>query len=673
MHLIFSYMLVALVLAILIVKIATTPRQYRNQYLLIIWSILLVVSCNAVFLFRHTNELLALIDFSIPGYSVGLYLMFWSAFRYREKNMLESLSMSIFSGLDQGIVLFDYEGKLMMRNRMSERLLRQVKFKNRMFMRDFMAQCGLSADRDEDEYDIQQSTLHCGFRRMRDDDNRVIGNVFVFTDVTTDYDALTGLKIWEKFKIHVMENPGAYAPPATAVLFDILSLDQVNRTYGREVGNQRIRNLVTIIQKHMPKDAVLVRGYEAHIIAICPQRGEDTLRECVETVLSECDGTVIYGMSAVTDQQSGEERSVIRATEKASRSMQVKKLMNNASVHSQALTSLVRALRESDSDTEGHVRRTQTTGELLGRRIGLCDAELSELKLLCLLHDIGKIGIPLEILNKPGRLTPSEVNVLHTHAEKGFQIAMTSDELKPIAPMILSHHECWDGSGYPRGLSGNQIPLLSRIISIVDAYDAMVNNRSYRKGMSPEAAQAELRRAAGSQFDPVLTEQFLRLLKERPELAVGELTGGEEIQVIVSTENIPENAGRGDTVEIPYCRYLLDLDEYIIDVDQRFEAITGYTSFDVLKDRMRQTDLIPQDQRDEYVRAVNNQFAKGTIAYLEHNIRRKDGTMRRVCCMGKRYFDSAEKAFRSEIVVFAIAENIAVLHKDTASATPVQG
>ena len=657
-HLAFSYLMVVIVMVILIRKIVTTPQQYRNPFLFTVLAILLVVATNAVFLFRDSNELFALLDFSILGYSLGLYLMFWAAFSYREKNMLDSLAMTIFSNLDQGIVLFDYEGKHILHNKMAEHLLREVRFRHRMTMRDFITACELPLEREDDEYSLllPQSSLRCSFRRMRDDDDKVIGNLFVFSDITSDYDPLTGFMIWEKFQHYAMENPGRFPLPSSVVLFDIIGLEQVNRSFGREVGNQRIRNLVKIMQDHLPPSTFFVRGYEAHLVGICAKMEEETLAQYVERILEENDGTVKYGMATVTPELVGEERSILRAVEKASRSMQVKKLLDPATAHSQTITSLVRTLRESDSDTEGHVRRTQKMGELLGKRIRLSDAELSDLKLLCLLHDIGKVGIPLEILNKPGKLTEAEVNVLHSHAEKGYQIAMSSEELKPIAQMILCHHECWDGSGYPRGLSGKNIPLLSRVISIVDAYDAMVNNRSYRRGKSPEEAQEELRKNSGTQFDPNLTEEFLTLLRENPELGLGEKTGGEGPRVRSQHQEVKEPVFSGNITPVPYCRYLLDVDENIIEVDPKFESLTGYTSFDVLSGHMRQFDLIPEGERDEYIAQVSLQFSKSNIAYLEHNIQRKDGGIQRVCCLGKHYFDSVEKAFRSEIVFFAIPE-----------------
>ena len=292
-------------------------------------------------------------------------------------------------------------------------------------------------------------------------------------------------------------------------------------------------------------------------------------------------------------------------------------------------------------------------GEALGRRIGLSDSQLTDLKVLCLLHDIGKIGIPLEILNKPGALTPSEWMVLKSHAEKGYQIAMSSDELRPIAPMILSHHERWDGNGYPEKLSGTNIPVLSRIICIVDSYDAMVNDRAYRKALTPEAAQEEIRRNAGAQFDPYLAYEFLLMLDENPNIALGEYTDGQEVRTFI--QNILQSDEGGSTVPVHCSRYLLDLDDMIIEVDGNFEEITGYSAAQAVG-KMSQYDLVPEADRPYYMIQVNNQFSKGSYAYLRHNLQRANGEIIQIICYGKRYFDSAEKAFRSEILILPLLD-----------------
>ena len=154
----------------------------------------------------------------------------------------------------------------------------------------------------------------------------------------------------------------------------------------------------------------------------------------------------------------------------------------------------------------------------MARRVGkvleLWEDDLNNLDLLARLHDLGKIAIPRHILNKPSSLTPREWKLIEKHPEVGYRIAESSPDLLPIAQAILAHHERWDGTGYPRGLQGDVIPLLSRIIAVVDAYDVMTGGRPYKEPMSLKDAVAELKRCAGSQFDPRVVEAFIRIAME---------------------------------------------------------------------------------------------------------------------------------------------------------------
>ncbi|MEG3067667.1 MAG: HD-GYP domain-containing protein [Syntrophaceticus schinkii] len=134
--------------------------------------------------------------------------------------------------------------------------------------------------------------------------------------------------------------------------------------------------------------------------------------------------------------------------------------------------------------------------------MGLSIQQLNTLELLAVLHDIGKVAIEEGILMNPGSLTEEEWGKMRKHCEIGYRIAQSAPELSHIAEYILSHHERWDGKGYPQGLKGEEIPLLSRILAVADAFDAMIHDRPYRKAMSREKAMAELKRNAGTQFDP---------------------------------------------------------------------------------------------------------------------------------------------------------------------------
>jgi HD-GYP domain-containing protein (c-di-GMP phosphodiesterase class II) len=145
----------------------------------------------------------------------------------------------------------------------------------------------------------------------------------------------------------------------------------------------------------------------------------------------------------------------------------------------------------------------------IGLAMYLTDDQLNELELLSTLHDIGKMSIDAEILLKPGKLSDEEWVEMRKHPEVGFRIAQATSELMPIAEYILCHHERWDGKGYPQGLIGEQIPFLSRIVAIVDAFDAMINDRAYRVAMTKGEAIEEIRRNSGTQFDPEVTRVFI--------------------------------------------------------------------------------------------------------------------------------------------------------------------
>ncbi len=697
LHLVFTYLLIAFTIYILGVKISKTPRQYQNQYWLIIITIAAVVIANALFLYSTGSEVYNLLDWSVFGYSIALLIIYWAAFEYRHKDMLMSLSMTIFQNINQGIVLFDHEEELIMENHKAEKLFPDVSWPDRMRKQDFISQAGIpDGHTDEDRFSVEcypagrDTPIRLDSSILRDKRGVMTGNLLVFTEPDTSIDLLTGFEYWEYFHRAIAEDPYDIDHPTAVAVFDIIGLGRVNHTFGQEIGDQRLRGLASAMRKFMPEGTRFVRGYEANLLAICQGHTEDDIRENAEKVLKACGEAVMYGLSETADVSLGDQntvvirenagagRNVLQAIETATHALHVKKLLNSGSNHSQTLTSLVRALEESDSDTEAHVKRTQKMGNSLGKRIGLTDAEQADLSLLCLLHDIGKIGIPLEILNKPGKLTDSEWAVLRTHAEKGYEIAMSSDELKDIAVYILHHHERWDGSGYPEKLAGSNIPLLSRIISVVDAYDAMVNTRSYRKAMTPKQAQEEISRCSGTQFDPMLASEFLKMLDENPDITKGEKTGGEirvfkqledpaaaysgqtstSIQAMLQPGNnaagIPasqgDSAAISHTSSVPFCRYILDLDDHIIEVDSMFTEITGYSP-DEAVDKMSQFDLIANEDRSYYISQVNDQFKNGNIAFLEHDILRKDGTRVRVNCIGKRYYDSAAKAYRSEILV----------------------
>jgi HD-GYP domain-containing protein (c-di-GMP phosphodiesterase class II) len=172
------------------------------------------------------------------------------------------------------------------------------------------------------------------------------------------------------------------------------------------------------------------------------------------------------------------------------------------------------ALEESDKYTRGHSERVAFYSSLTARGLSLSEVETEKIVQAGLMHDIGKIGIRYEKLNKPGKLTPEEVAMFRTHPAKGKRILEPIPSMAELIPGAWCHHENWDGSGYPRGLVGENIPLLGRIVAIADTYDAMTSDRSYRKALPHDVSIAELERCAGAQFDPELVPVFIRMVED---------------------------------------------------------------------------------------------------------------------------------------------------------------
>lgn len=194
--------------------------------------------------------------------------------------------------------------------------------------------------------------------------------------------------------------------------------------------------------------------------------------------------------------------------------LRLKSLYDDLDTSESIVFSLVEALEAKDPYTRGHSERVSYFGVLIGEGVGLKGAELEILRKGCRLHDVGKVGIREDILNKQDKLTPEEFAHIRTHPTKGYEICKPLKSFKPMLPTILYHHERFDGKGWPEGLKGEDIPLSARICAIADTFDAMTSDRSYRRGMLPLQAANIMEREAGSgQWDPALVEVFVKSIR----------------------------------------------------------------------------------------------------------------------------------------------------------------
>ena len=393
-----------------------------------------------------------------------------------------SMMLLVFNNSDKGMVLFDENGSLVYHNIKAEFLLGKEKLRDGISQKEFLSANRIVIDEHlKENYSVQCTAerdgvpvpLRCDYKFLSGQQGESCGYVFMFSDIAIETDILTGFHNWESFKVFANRNPSQFKPPIAVAILDINSLSMINSSFGRNVGDRLIRELSVVMKKHFPDGTYFVREHEAHLVAICRNTTEQLMKETVEKVRDNFSGNIQYALNTTDDDND----NIVSAIRDASRGMKTKKLLDLNSSHSELIATLVKALEECDNDTKEHVQRTMALGEKLGKRLGFSDIQLSNLSLLCMLHDIGKIGVPLEILNKPAKLNEDEWAVMRAHTEKGYQIASSAKELENIADMVLHHHERWDGMGYPDGLSKESIPVLSRTISVIDSFDAMVNDR----------------------------------------------------------------------------------------------------------------------------------------------------------------------------------------------------
>lgn len=314
--------------------------------------------------------------------------------------------------------------------------------------------------------------------------------------------------------------------PISIIFADINGLKSVNNSLGHTFGDQVIKETARKLKESCREEDLLFRLGGDEFGILLPNTDELTCERIVLQVQESCSehNVTVKNEMAKINLSLGcatkdiPEVSLESVVQLAEENMYRRKLLERKSLHSAFVSSMQRALFAKSQGTEEHAERLVQITRIVGVRLHLPPLEINELELLATLHDIGKIGITDLILSKPGKLTPDEWAEIQKHPEIGYQIALSSPELRPIADYILTHHERWDGKGYPRGISGESIPLISRILSVADAYDAMTQDRSYRKAMPKEEALEEIERNSGTQFDPNVAQIFIELLKDEDEL-----------------------------------------------------------------------------------------------------------------------------------------------------------
>ena len=299
--------------------------------------------------------------------------------------------------------------------------------------------------------------------------------------------------------------------PLLLLLFDLNGFKAYNDAYGHPAGDALLRRLGHSLARAVDGrgHAYRMGGDEFCVLTAAPEDQHAGLAALTRAALSEHgDGfevTAALG-TAVIDAPDGHQSDALRD---ADRRMYAEKNSLRASAGGQSAAVLLRVLTERHPDLNDHVSGVIALSEMVGRELGMTDEDRTALWQAAALHDIGKAAVPDAILNKPGRLDDDEWAFMRRHTIIGERILDGAPSLNAAARLVRSSHEHFDGHGYPDGLVGADIPLGARIVAVCDAYDAMISDRPYRRGMTREQAITELRDCAGTQFDPTVVDAFV--------------------------------------------------------------------------------------------------------------------------------------------------------------------
>ena len=355
---------------------------------------------------------------------------------------------------------------------------------------------------------------------IRDERGTILGAVLVFRDYTEKkekqekiiylsyHDQLTGLYNRRYFEEELSRLDTERNLPFSIAMIDVNGLKLTNDAFGHLKGDELLKRVASTIKKECRSDDIVSRIGGDEFVVLLPRtsyiEAEHIMNRIYDAINDERLESIVMSVSIGWDTKLNIDQKVTDVFIKAEESMYRRKLSETQSMRNLTIQVILKTLNEKSLLEKDHADRVSYLSKKIGEAMQLDSAMLLETEIAGLMHDIGKITIHENILNNPGLLSDEDYDEMKRHPESSYHILKSVDAYAYLSEHALYHHERWDGLGYPKGLKGEEIPLIARIIAVAEAYEAMTSNRPYRDKKTPEEAITELQRYSGSQFDPAI-------------------------------------------------------------------------------------------------------------------------------------------------------------------------
>jgi len=360
---------------------------------------------------------------------------------------------------------------------------------------------------------------------IRNKQGETQGVVLVFRDVTEKkkirneieylsfHDYLTGLYNRRFFEEELLRLDTERNLPLSVLMLDVNGLKLTNDAFGHEKGDTLLKKVSAILKNECRTDDIIARTGGDEFAVILPKTDNIQAymiqKRIIDAAAKETLDSIIISVAVGNYTKNSSSQDINEILTGSENSMYKDKIKTSRAMRNQTLDLIISTLNNNYEKEQIHTERVGKICYHIGLALNMSQDELKSLEIAGFLHDIGKIMAPYEILNKPGKLTEEEYELIKRHTEAGYQILKSVEEYSPIAEYVLCHHERWDGNGYPRRLKEEEIPLVARIISVADAFEVMTAGRPYKKAMAEKNAIQELRKNSGTQFDPQIVDVFV--------------------------------------------------------------------------------------------------------------------------------------------------------------------